>query len=530
MHALSFDQSQVLGGNRVLMLVNNPCINDSRVIKSAEALAQGGWSVTVICRHVEERPATESRNGVTYERVKLIPASTGSIKKLLRAVAAWCSHKLRVTRLPTHRSLTRCRKTCFKHCHHRIGAYLRLGQRKLKNEDIRGIGLALGIFVLVAWPLLQTVYKQVRRPFIVYGKPCLRQLRRPFIIYGKPFVRRLRRGVWLRIRPFVTVVFGFLETDEFGSAAVERAKSLQPDVVHAHDLSTLPAGGRIVRAVDARFIYDSHELEMHRNATYKRLVKWRRQRLERKYIRKADAVITVSDSIADHLRDTYRIKRPRVIMNSPRLEDTKGRSRELRSELSLKKEAPLAVYVGSVTINRGLEQTVRALVHAPAVHFAAVGPRRQETEQGLIDIARELDVLDRIHFVDPVAPNEVVDYIRGADVSVLPIQNVCLSYYYCMPNKLLESVFAGIPVAVANLLEMRRFVERHGCGVIMDETNPRAIAKAVLEVIDAREAFVLSAEQRRRLASEYEWQRQAEKLCDLYGSLVEPKVLAAKAA
>jgi len=69
--------------------------------------------------------------------------------------------------------------------------------------------------------------------------------------------------------------------------------------------------------------------------------------------------------------------------------------------------------------------------------------------------------------------------LGAADCSVIAIQNVCLSYYYCFPNKLFESVLAGLPVAVADLLELRRFVDQYGVGLVMDETDPKAIAGAI---------------------------------------------------
>lgn len=286
----------------------------------------------------------------------------------------------------------------------------------------------------------------------------------------------------------------------------------------------MPLGGRVARAIGAKLIYDSHELEMHRNAQYSRITKWRRRYLESKYIRRADSVITVSESIADHLRDEYKIDRPCVVMNAPEFDDTVVPSHDIRGDLNLSAETPLALYVGSVTINRGIEQTIRALVHLPQLHFATVGPLRPATEIVASSLAAELGVSDRVHFVSPVLPREVVGYIRSADVSVLAIQNVCLSYYYCMPNKLMESVFAGVPVVVANLIEMRRFVEAYDCGVVMDETDPQDIARAITKVLTGRKSYILTEEVRGDLANQYGWPSQAQRLSELYDFLGNPLI------
>ena len=51
------------------MLVNNPCVYDSRVVKSAETLAALGYSVTVVCRGDVGLADSVLKNGVRYSRV-----------------------------------------------------------------------------------------------------------------------------------------------------------------------------------------------------------------------------------------------------------------------------------------------------------------------------------------------------------------------------------------------------------------------------------------------------------------------------
>jgi glycosyltransferase involved in cell wall biosynthesis len=309
-----------------------------------------------------------------------------------------------------------------------------------------------------------------------------------------------------------------------------RLLRLKPDIIHAHDLTTLPAATSAAKQLGAHLVYDSHELELHRNATYNRYAWLRRGKLERKGIKAAALVITVSDSIADHLRDEYKITRPAVILNSPSLDVPQiAAEHTIRSQLGLASTTPLAIYVGSVTINRGIEMCVRALKHYPELHFATIGPRRKQNEAELAEISRIEGVTDRFHMVDPVPSDAVVNFIGSADVSVLPIQNVCLSYYYCMPNKLFESVLAGLPVAVADLVELRKFVERYRCGLVMDETDPIDIARSIRKIVENQQGYLLNQEQRAIVRKTYAWPAQAARLIDAYGHLgvrANPKISA----
>jgi glycosyltransferase involved in cell wall biosynthesis len=532
-------------------------VNDSRVIKSAEALVDVGHRVTVLCRQFGELPEREERNGVQYHRVEPVPRDWVHLKGRIRAALMGRNSSVRfhnppesahqnsrstanpVTVAESDRANTNSASTEQGRHAATIAVTDPTDTRQQKDESIAAVGRAENASERQAEAIARRAGRKLPDPVKQAVKPLLRRAKRTarvekrvtrrlagsvkraakrFAGIAKRTIKRATRSVRRGGKRILIVVYWFSEADEFGTAARHHIAELALDAIHAHDLTTLPAGGQAAARAGAWLVYDSHELEMHRNSRYPWFVRLRRRMLERKYIRRADAVVTVSESIADHLRTDYRIPRPTVVMNAPLFDANVIPATTVRQDLSLGADDKLCVYVGNVTVNRGLEHVVRALALLPELHFATVGPRRPATEAELLELAVDLGVRDRLHLIDPVAPNEVVGYIATADASVLPIQNVCLSYYYCMPNKLLESVFAGVPVAVANLLEMRRFVEANRCGVIMDEADPKAIAQAIEQVITGRAQYVLSREDRATLAEQYGWPTQAGHLQSLYSA------------
>jgi len=307
--------------------------------------------------------------------------------------------------------------------------------------------------------------------------------------------------------------------NEYAGATKAYLRRVDPAVVHAHDLVTLSAGAAVSRATGALLLYDSHELETQTNYWgLNALTRRELRRYERALTPSTAAVVTVCDSIADWLAQEYRLPRPVVVLNAPDPAVAPAAG-DVRQVLNLPESAPLAVYVGSVTIDRGLENCVRALPHAPALHLATVGPRNAEMEQTLLTLAHKVGVTDRLHLVDPVAPDRVTHFISTATCSVIAIQNVCLSYAFCLPNKLLESVFAGLPVAVSDLPEMRRFVESVGCGVVMDERDPVAIAQALTTLSEEPERYRILGDRLREFKDEFGWPAQRAKLLNLYSTL-----------
>jgi glycosyltransferase involved in cell wall biosynthesis len=88
-----------------------------------------------------------------------------------------------------------------------------------------------------------------------------------------------------------------------------------------------------------------------------------------------------------------------------------------------------------------------------------------------------------------------------------------------MPNKLFEMSLSGLPVCVSKLPEMEAFVEREGVGVTMDETDPADIARAMREAYARRRELAAAGDRHAALAGRYSWERQAERLVEVYQRL-----------
>jgi glycosyltransferase involved in cell wall biosynthesis len=444
------------------MIVNNPCVNDTRVIKEAEALVAAGSDVRVLCRTGKGVPESEIRKGVEYLRVDLTPSIADIVK-----------------------------------------------QTGLPPWMLALFGSGEAVLALIAMPVIM----------VRAGGRMLK----PWITDATRRVGRKVVARWGGVgRAMVKYSLHGLSRYAIRTAAVRsHCEQFRPEVIHAHDLSALPVALLAGAHVVARVVYDAHELEAHRNGLTpldQRLTAL----IERRHIVQADRVITVCESIATHLEREYGIPRPAVIMNAPDPAPPSEVQRGLRAVVGLPTSVPLAVYVGKVTFGRGLQQLVQAMPHMPAVHVAMLGPRVEHIAERLVDLAGRLGVANRLHLVDSVPPAEVVPFIATADLGVVPIQDVCLSYRYCMPNKLFEMAFAGIPVCVSNLPEMRAFVEREHVGMVMDERDPRDIARAVMALYERRDEYVAKGENLERMKAQYAWSNQAEQLRRCYQELIGP--------
>lgn len=300
-----------------------------------------------------------------------------------------------------------------------------------------------------------------------------------------------------------------------------------PDVIHAHDLLTLAAAVPLSRKLNIPFVYDTHELALHVSNPPKGLSRWRYRRLESDGIRRAHAVITVSDSIADYLSRDYSIERPIVLLNAPAIGATNEASLgDIRSHLGLARDVPLAIFSGGVGRLRGTDLLVEAISYLDEVHLAFVGGRSESADRRPLKIAAEkLGIGDRIHFLPSVPVDQVVGYITSADIGVIPYQNSCLNHDYCMPNKLFECAAAGVPLVVASLTELRRFVEINEIGVTVDERDAHAIAEGIKHVLSNLNHYRPSADRLENIRQQYTWPAQAEKFVALYRQLLSTEMI-----
>lgn len=300
---------------------------------------------------------------------------------------------------------------------------------------------------------------------------------------------------------------------------------LDPDVLHVHDIHLLEAGVIALRRLRAQgrsvsLVYDAHEF-VPGMAARDAVAAQAWSAMERELIGSVDAVVTVSEPIADALRREYRLpERPTVTLNSPRLADLEPTDADVRTAAGLAPEVPLLVYSGVINPRRGVLTAVDALAHLPGVHLAVVSVPHAATPAAkvLTDHAREIGVTDRVHVVDPVATEQIVSFLSTADAGVHPMMGGLPNHEMALPNKLFDYLFAGLPVLVSDVREMARFVGEHKVGETFRPLDAADLARAAQTVLSSPGAYREHAADP-ALRAQVSWEAQAQGLADLYARL-----------
>jgi glycogen synthase len=276
------------------------------------------------------------------------------------------------------------------------------------------------------------------------------------------------------------------------AALVRAARALGPaDVVHANDLDTLPAGFLVARRWRARLVYDAHELYSDFDAPAPRLTKRLTLALERALARRADAVVTVSDGIADELVKRLRLPtKPYVVVNAPHREE-RGLHRFDGGPLR-------AVYQGRLGPGRPLDDLLAAAEQAESVELSLRIPLVDPRVLRETVAARGLD--GRVRVLDPVPPEHVLDALSDFEVGLLFDRPQSRNSELSFPNKLFEYLMAGLAVVAPRLESVGPLLEREGVGITFEPGRPDGLAKALQRLAADRDLLLELRARARELA------------------------------
>jgi glycosyltransferase involved in cell wall biosynthesis len=294
------------------------------------------------------------------------------------------------------------------------------------------------------------------------------------------------------------------------------------DLIHGMAYMGIPIALGLARRDRARIVYDARDIYLDAGnlARLSGPMRWLVARAERGWARRADRVITVNRPYAEVMASRWGVDLPLIVMNcSYRYMPPSPRQRRFHDALGLDPATRVVVYQGGFSRDRGIEQLIAAIPDVPGATLVLLGYGTLQAE--LERVVADPTTGDRVRILAAVPPTELLDWIASADVVAMPIQPTTLNHRLTTPNKLFEALAAGVPVVASDLPGMAPFVRETGCGILVDPTDPAAIAAALRDVLatplDEMSAWRARCSAAARLT--YNWERQIEGLLAEYSRL-----------
>ncbi|ARF72501.1 hypothetical protein B7C62_09635 [Kitasatospora albolonga] len=508
---------------RVVMLVDNTIDGDSRVQKSARAMAEAGWEVHLIGKAPSSGP----------DKYKIGDAQI---------------HRLTLRRLPPRKTLRR-RLSRLRY----PLSYPTQDRAILKTQSIKVIWAELEMNKVASGARTGISKEPQTKQLPMLAQRAAGKLRRTTIkVRARQTTARTgswgdQDGAWEEVeRRFWSTAMGdraWRRLDplplRYELSYREKIEKLKPDLIHAHDFRMIGVAARAaVRARqagrDVKVIYDAHEF-VPGLAQAKRSRKWLASQVayEREHIGFVDAIVTVSPALAEMLETEHGLaERPEVTLNAPpklvpgeegeRADWTTAEgARDVREACGLAPDVPLVVYCGGAAPQRCLHTIVESLQHTPDVHAAfMINNLDGDYVNSLRALAGELGVTDRIHLMPYVPYDVLVRFLSTADVGIHPLRKGPVNHEVALSTKFFEFMQARLPVVVSDVKAMSDEVTRVGNGEVFRSEDSKDLARAVGMVLNDRDRYTAAYDQPGML-DEWSWEAQAEKYVALYERLLK---------
>ena len=287
------------------------------------------------------------------------------------------------------------------------------------------------------------------------------------------------------------------------------------DIVHCNDLETLPMGvvSRLV-AKRIKIVYDAHEYETETQWLRNPLKKWFARRIEKWTIAYVDAMCVVSEGIRGEYRRIYGLDTIHLVLNAPNLVPVLESQDLFRRKFGISEDTPIFLYQGGLTRGRGVEIVLETFARPDMETYAVVFMGYGDLEARVRETAGRHP---NIYVHDAVPAKEILKYTASADCGICFIEDTCLNYRFCSPNKLFEYIMACVPVLVSDLVELKRLVETTGVGVAANGNTANGLQAAIGELLTMDRVGFHKALLETR--ARYNWEAQEQVLRKMYASL-----------
>lgn len=230
----------------------------------------------------------------------------------------------------------------------------------------------------------------------------------------------------------------------------------------------------------------------------------------------ATTVLTCTAFNARHLRGIAGAK-AQVELAYHGIDTERFKALAQRDRANKDEAMPMVLTVGRFSEKKGLEDLMRAcaLLRDRGVNFRCVMVGYGALEDRLKKLRQELGLEAVIKMPGRLAQPQVIDYLRRARVFALPCVVLENGDRDGIPNVLLESMAAGVPVVTTDVSGIAEVVEDGRTGWLVQPHDPAMLADGIAYALSHEaEAARIAESARGRVESDFSFSASAQRVHD----------------
>jgi len=278
------------------------------------------------------------------------------------------------------------------------------------------------------------------------------------------------------------------------------------DCICAIDLDTILPCYYVSKYKGVKRVYDAHEYFSQLDEVVSRPAIYRFwHRIERKMIPQFKNGYTVCDSLAEEFKKNYGADY-KVIRNVPVLTEL---DKQERSQ-------PVILYQGAVNKGRGLDKLAIAMTNVNAQLWICGNGNYMEEIRSVVQTN---NLSGKIIFFGMMEPAVLKKKTSEAYIAINPFEKAGLNQYLSLSNKFFDYIHAAIPQVTMNYPEYRNINDQYKIAMLIDDLDPVSIAKAINKLLHDKELYLQLKNNCIRARTEFNWQKEKDKLLNFYKNL-----------
>jgi glycosyltransferase involved in cell wall biosynthesis len=359
--------------------------------------------------------------------------------------------------------------------------------------------------------------------YTMQNKPAV-ELYHDYIIYRKNISRLLYKSsaAALILPYYFNFWYGFLDSI---------LKKEQFHFIHIHDLPLSKTGYQLARKHNLKLICDQHEYysnwivrTRHYNAGIGKIIQtfsnW--SKYERKYLQKADLVITVADSLKEIYISQVKVSPEKVITlpNTPRMSDFDPAN--VNADIVKKYKSKFVLfYGGSLDELRGIDFILQGVSRLKKeIHnllFLVAGKENRTFD--LQSLVTQYQVEKEVEYVGWVPLSLLSSYVAASDVCLFVPRADNLEINNTIATKIYQYAAMGKPVIVSEARLMKEFVEANRLGFSVHFGNVEEFYQSIINLRSSPEMTEHIKSKAVTITNLYSWERTSMEFLEYYDHL-----------